>query len=175
MTTLTILIMLVKFGNPLSSAEKSAMTMRYLLTFNPKEFARKRQNTFGGIATTLAVSGSSELPESSEEEKFVKKQEHNKVLADLQIQEILQTLMSVSVIVTPGKLQLNENENERSDSLSFESSSNINHSALDDSESEPDEDALFHGKMNEWTNLYKPKDHPSDAQNIVDSGKRGLM
>ena len=74
--------------------------------------------------------------------------------------------MSVSVIITPAKLQLAaDNEDDQSESLSFESSSNINHSALDDSESEPDEDALFHGKMNEWTNLYKPRGDSSVAQN----------
>ena len=75
--------MLVRFGNPLSSAEKSAISMRYLLTFNPKEFAKKRQ-TILGKATAVAMAASIEVFDS-EEEKFVKKHEHNKMLADLQI------------------------------------------------------------------------------------------
>lgn len=39
---LTMLIMFVKFGSPLSSAEKSAISMRFLLKFNAQEFGKKR-------------------------------------------------------------------------------------------------------------------------------------
>jgi len=39
---LTMLVMFVKFGSPLSSAEKSAISMRFLLKFNAAEFGKKR-------------------------------------------------------------------------------------------------------------------------------------
>ena len=41
---LTMLTMFVRFGTPLSSAEKSAISMRFLLSFNAKEFGKKRGN-----------------------------------------------------------------------------------------------------------------------------------
>ena len=38
----TMLVMMVKFGTPLSSAEKSQINMRFLLNFNAQDFGRKR-------------------------------------------------------------------------------------------------------------------------------------
>ena len=38
----TMLVMFVKFGSPLSSAEKSVISMRFLLKFNAEEFGKKR-------------------------------------------------------------------------------------------------------------------------------------
>lgn len=40
---LTMLVMFVKFGTPLSSAEKSTISMRFLLNFNAEEFGKKRK------------------------------------------------------------------------------------------------------------------------------------
>ena len=122
--------------------------MRYLLTFNPKEFGKKRQSNLLGK--------SKDLRRSTEEERLNRKQEHYKILADRQIEDILHTLLSVSVKVdNVEKSSDNGMSNVLGESTSHVSS-NLNDSALDDSESDIDEDTLFLHKMNEWTNLYQP-------------------
>ena len=50
-----MLVMFVKYGTPLSSAEKSTISMRFLLNFNAEEFGKKRKKKGKGQNVQLGV------------------------------------------------------------------------------------------------------------------------
>lgn len=136
----TMMIMYVRFGTPLSSAQNSSMKMRLLEEFNQD------------------LHGSPQSREKQEREQAQRRQKHFQELADYQIQDILATLISVSANVKPRTsscrlgseyfASLAQQETEVDDDQQSLADSNFF------SETSSQNEMRFHNRFNELTDIY---------------------